>query len=97
MFRSSASYYRFIFSLNGGAPIFKARLKKKRRRLVCAPRLPLGKIFADTSDDETLFAVAPGQGIPHPLLKSLNLGAALQTLHSESHTGFWTAKIIRPD
>lgn len=54
--------------------------------LVCAPRLPLGKIFAETLDDETLFAVAPGQGIPQPLLKSLNLEAALRLTHSDSHT-----------
>lgn len=60
--------------------------------MVCALRLPLGKIFADTSDDETLFAVAPGQGIPQPLLKSLNLDAALQTMHSKTDTGFWAAK-----
>lgn len=36
-------------------------------------------IYRDTSDDETLFAVAPWQGIPQLLLKSLNwagVGAA---------------------
>lgn len=38
--------------------------------------LPLKKIFADTSDDVTLFAVAPWQGIPQLLLKSLNLTGA---------------------
>lgn len=80
----------YIYFLNGGAPLFKERAG--RVLLVCAPRLPLGKIFADTSDDETLFAVAPGQGIPQPLLKSLNLWVALQTVHSDSHTGFWAAK-----
>lgn len=30
-------------------------------------------ICRDISDDETLFAVAPWQGIPQPLLKRLNL------------------------
>lgn len=62
---------------------------------VCAPRLPLGKIFAEASDDETLFAVAPGQGIPQALLKSLNLDAALQLMHSEPHRAL--QKIIRPN
>lgn len=33
-------------------------------------------ICGDTSDDETLFAVAPWQGIPQLLLKSLNLAGS---------------------
>lgn len=46
------------------------------RELVCVLLcflLQLKDVCRDTSDDETLFAVAPWQGIPQLLLKSLNL------------------------
>lgn len=42
------------------------------RELVCF-LLQWKDICRDTSDEETLFAVAPWQGIPQLLLKSLNL------------------------
>lgn len=44
----------------------------------------------DTSDDEKLFAVAPWQGIPQLLLKSLNLAGNADTLFrkcSAKHLG----------
>lgn len=45
----------------------------QQRAGMCSYASSLKDICRDTSDDETLFAVAPWQGIPQLLLKSLNL------------------------
>lgn len=47
--------------------------KVQQRTGLCSYASCLTDICRDTSDDETLFAVAPWQGIPQLLLKSLNL------------------------
>lgn len=50
----------------------KGPIQRQRLTERCASLLQWKDICKDTSDDEILFAVAPRQGIPQLLLKSLN-------------------------